>query len=63
MRIVTSLFDSIEGIYWFPLLALFIFLVIFIVMTIHTFSLQKSYENELSRMPLDNDETENTQES
>jgi hypothetical protein len=63
MRIVTSLFDSIEGIYWFPLLALFIFLVIFVVMTIHTFSLQKSYENELSRMPLDNDETENTQES
>jgi hypothetical protein len=63
MRIVTSLFDSIEGIYWFPMLALFIFLVIFIVMMIHTFSLQKSYENELSRMPLDNDETDHTLES
>jgi hypothetical protein len=63
MRIVTSLFDSIEGIYWFPIIALFIFLVIFIMMMIHTFSIQKSYENELSRMPLDNDEPDNIQES
>lgn len=63
MRIVTSLFDSIEGVYWFPLIALFIFLVIFVVMMIHTFSLKKSYENELSRMPLDNDEPDHTQES
>jgi hypothetical protein len=63
MRIVTSLFDSIEGVYWFPMIALFIFLVIFIVMMFHTFSMRKSYENELSRMPLDNDEPDNTQES
>jgi hypothetical protein len=56
MRIVTSLFDSIEGIYWFPLTALFLFVVIFIIMTIHTFTLKKSHEEELSRMPLDIDE-------
>ena len=62
MRIVTSLFDSIEGVYWFPLIALFIFLVIFIVMMIHTFSIRKSYENELSRMPLDDNEIDTTQQ-
>ena len=56
MRIVTSLFDSIEGIYWFPVIALFLFVVIFIIMTIHTFSLKKGHEEELSRMPLDTDE-------
>ena len=63
MRIVTSLFDCIEGIYWFPMVALFIFLVLFIVMMIHTFSIRKSYENELGRMPLDSDEPDHTQES
>jgi hypothetical protein len=56
MRIVTSLFDSIQGIYWFPIIALFIFLIIFVVMTIHTFTIKKSYEDELRRMPLDMDE-------
>jgi type II secretory pathway component PulF len=63
MRIVTSLFDSIEGIYWFPIIALFIFVVIFIVMTIHTLSMRKNYEHELSRMPLDSDTSETIQES
>jgi len=62
MRIVTSLFDSIEGIFWFPMIALFIFLLIFIVMMFHSFSLQKDYVNELSRMPLDGDEPDNAQE-
>ena len=62
MRIVTSLFDSIEGIFWFPMIALFIFLVIFIVMIFHSFSLQKGYEDELSRMPLDGNEPDNAQE-
>jgi len=63
MRIVTSLFDSIEGIYWFPIVALFIFIVIFIVMTIHTLSMRKNYEKEMSRIPLDSDESETIQES
>lgn len=63
MRIVTSLFDSIEGIYWFPMIALFIFIVIFIVMTIHTLSMRKNYEQEMSRIPLDSDESETIQES
>jgi hypothetical protein len=63
MRIVTSLFDSIDGIYWFPLIALFLFLVFFIVMTIHSFSLSKIKESELSRMPLDDGSPENAQQS
>jgi hypothetical protein len=56
MRIVSSLFDSIQGIYWFPIIALFIFLLIFLVMVIHTFTIKKSLEDELRRMPLDADE-------
>jgi len=63
MRIVSSLFDSIEGIYWFPVIALLIFVVIFIVMTIHTFTLKKNYVKEVSRLPLDPDESEKIHES
>jgi len=63
MRIVTSLFDSIEGIYWFPVIALLFFIVIFIVMTIHTISLRKSYVQEVSRLPLDPDESDKIHES
>lgn len=63
MRIVTSLFDSIEGIYWFPVIALFLFVVIFVIMTIHAFTLNKGHEEELSRMPLDLDEPDSQSQS
>ncbi|NVO21146.1 MAG: CcoQ/FixQ family Cbb3-type cytochrome c oxidase assembly chaperone [Bacteroidetes bacterium] len=62
MKIVTSLFDSIDGVFWYPMIALFIFLVIFIVMMIHTFSLPKNQEKELSRIPLEEDRPDHIQE-
>lgn len=62
MRIVTSLFDSIHGIYWFPVIAVFIFLIIFVAMTIHTLTLTKSYEEDARRMPFDADEIDNIRE-
>ena len=63
MQIVSSLLAGIEGIYWFPVISLFIFLIIFGVMIVHTFSIKKSYADEVSRMPLDNDEPENVNEA
>jgi len=56
MGIVTRLFNEIEGIYWFPVLSLVIFISLFLVMVIHTFTMSKKRDQELSRMPLDNDE-------
>jgi hypothetical protein len=56
MGIVTRLFNDIDGIYWFPLISLGLFIVLFGVMVIHTLSMSKKRDQELSRMPLDNDE-------
>ena len=63
MQIVTDLLQRIEGVFWFPIVALFIFLLIFALMTFHAFSLGKSFEEELSRMPLDDNESDNFNES
>ncbi len=56
MGIVTRLFNDIEGIYWFPVISLGLFLTLFGVMVIHTLTMSKKRDQELSRMPLDNDE-------
>ncbi|MHC1774718.1 MAG: hypothetical protein AB9834_04820 [Lentimicrobium sp.] len=56
MGIVTRLFNDIEGISWFPVISLGLFLTLFGVMVIHTLSMSKKRDQELSRMPLDNDE-------
>jgi len=63
MGIVTRLFDSIEGIYWFPIIALLIFTALFLAMVVHTLTMRKNHENEFSRLPFDNDETEHIHES
>ncbi len=56
MGIVTRLFNDIEGIYWFPIIALVLFILLFVVMVIHTLTINKTRDQELSRMPLDSDE-------
>jgi hypothetical protein len=56
MGIAARLFDSIEGIYWFPILALALFIVFFTVITIHTFTMKKSQEQECGALPFENDE-------
>jgi len=63
MQIVTSLFISIEGIYWLPIAALFLFLLIFAAMSLHTFRMKKGDADAMSRIPLDNNEPENINES
>jgi hypothetical protein len=56
MGIVSRLFDSIEGIYWFPIIALALFVLFFLVMTIHTLTMKKSKEQECGALPFENDE-------
>lgn len=56
MGIVTRLLNDIDGIYWFPLISLGLFIALFGVVVIHTLSMSKKRDQELSRMPLDNDE-------
>jgi hypothetical protein len=56
MGIVTRLFDSIEGIYWFPVISLALFIFFFVLIVVHTLSMRKSKEEECGRLPFENDE-------
>jgi hypothetical protein len=56
MGIVSRLFDSIEGIYWFPIAALALFIVFYGLITVHTLTMKKSKELECGELPFENDE-------
>ncbi len=56
MGIVSRLFDSIDGIYWFPIIALALFIVFFSLIAVHTLTMQKSKEEECGILPFENDE-------
>lgn len=62
MGIVSRLFDSIEGIYWFPVIALAIFILFFVVMAIHTLKMKKSKEVECGKLPFEHEENFNSRE-
>jgi len=62
MGIVSKLFDSIEGIYWFPIIALAIFVLFFTLISIHTMRMKKSKELECGALPFENDEKYDTHE-
>jgi len=56
MGIVSRLFDTIDGIYWFPVIALAIFVIFFVLIVIHTLTMKKSKEEECGILPFENDE-------
>jgi hypothetical protein len=56
MGIASRLFDSIEGIYWFPIVALALFAIFFGLIAAHTLKMNKSKEKECEILPFDNDE-------
>lgn len=58
MRIVTQLMKGISGIEWFPLIALCLFVLVFIVILVHTFSIKKERDEAYGRIPLDEEETD-----
>jgi cbb3-type cytochrome oxidase subunit 3 len=55
MGIVTRLFDKVDGVYWFPIIALLLFVALFVAIVIHTLTIKKSRDRELANMPLDSD--------
>lgn len=48
-------FEQIEGIEVFPLIALFIFVVFFILLLVWVFRVKKSYISSMSNLPLEED--------
>lgn len=56
MRIVSRLLNDIDGIYWFPIIALVLFVVIFVAVVMHTMFIKKDKADEMARLPLEDDE-------
>ena len=56
MRIVSRLLNDIDGIYWFPIIALVLFVVFFIAVVLHTLFIKKENTDEMARLPLDDDD-------
>ncbi len=54
LKFVKHHMASIENIELFPLLALILFMLVFLYFTIWAFSVRKTYISELEKMPLDN---------
>ncbi|MBZ0242066.1 MAG: hypothetical protein K8F24_02515 [Bacteroidales bacterium] len=57
MKIVTNVLESIVNIQIFPIIGLFIFLLFFVVMIYRVMRFDKSEIEEISRLPLDKDDS------
>jgi len=62
MGIVSRLFNTIEGIYWFPIVALALFVLFFTAIAIHTLRMKKNKELECGALPFENDESDQSHE-
>ena len=58
MRIVSRLLNDIDGIFWFPIIALVLFVALFTAILLHTWHIKKDKADEMARIPLDDDEEE-----
>ncbi len=56
MKIVTSIFENVANIQWFPIIGLVIFLILFIALIIRIFRMETKVVDEIARLPLDDDE-------
>lgn len=56
MRFISRLLNDVEGIYWFPIIALILFVALFLAIGVHTWFMKKDRAEELARLPLDEDE-------
>ena len=59
MRFVSRLLNDIDGIYWFPIIALVLFVAMFVAIAIHTWFIKSEKADEMARLPLDEDEEDN----
>ena len=55
MKLVSHYFESMAGIEIYPIISLLIFILFFIVVTYKVIKMDKNEVNELSNLPLDND--------
>jgi hypothetical protein len=56
MNLIKEYLGSIAGVHIFAIISMLIFLITFVLMILHTFSLRKDEVRKYSRLPLEEDE-------
>ncbi len=62
MRLVRHYLESIAGVEIYPIISFLIFFIFFIAVTWYVIRLDKSYIDEITRYPIDDDEAPQTDE-
>ena len=62
MNLVKELLGSVAGAQIFGIISMIIFIVTFILMLIHTYSLRKDEIKEFSKLPLEDNEADHKEE-
>jgi cytochrome c oxidase cbb3-type subunit 4 len=57
LKFITGHMSTIDGISIYPIISFLIFFVFFILITYYVITMKKSYVDEVSHIPLDEDET------
>jgi cbb3-type cytochrome oxidase subunit 3 len=56
LRFIKHNFDSIDGVAIYPIVALLTFFIVFVVMVFLVIKMKKKYIDEVSNMPLEEDD-------
>ncbi len=56
LRFIKHNFDSIDGVAVYPIVALLTFFAVFVVMLVIVFKMRKKYIDEVSNIPLEEDD-------
>jgi cbb3-type cytochrome oxidase subunit 3 len=59
MDIIQNHLEAIPGIHIYPIISFILFFIVFIVVLIHTFSIDKKTISEMKNIPLDEEEQDN----
>jgi len=60
MKIVMNTLSEIHGVQIYPIIALLIFFIFFMVMAYFVFNLDKGYISDMKNMPLEEDENDSS---
>jgi cytochrome c oxidase cbb3-type subunit IV len=60
MRIVINTLESIANVQWFPIVGLILLFGVFVLLIIRVIKMNKSEVDEISRLPLEDDDFQST---
>ncbi|TFG74179.1 MAG: CcoQ/FixQ family Cbb3-type cytochrome c oxidase assembly chaperone [Flavobacteriales bacterium] len=61
LKFVKGYMESIDGVATYPMISLLIFFVFFVVLFVWVFTASKAHIKEVSELPLENDNHQNTE--